>query len=648
MTITMMPEEKFNQETKRKCRLTPPNNFETFDVWGKANFVLWSNARYDFELIAELLRHIKSVHKTLYLLNSVNAQIKNAPENVFFDGTIKSLKYLVKNNYFQINNLPSTNEEEKYLIELLVKYSKRLDIMEVISDIEEPTLRAMLLEYPHLLDEVLKDNDLVGYLIGQALLKNGITDAKSLVEKVDNGLNTIEVDLNKNAPEPMKCKIIYLSLRILNGKLKLCKDLAEEFAKLSDNYIEEEKYTKGFFSATYAVFYGSDEWSKSKPTHLTGCETLYLDFQLLTLPNNHMSLIYDIFLKEETERIGKKYFREAYRPDGFIASLAIKMAVVIILFRTETFIPKDEKAEVSIFSGASMFSSLNYAVKETSNKEKPLELKQWFIDYYRNELDKRVAFIKLQVDNGIAIVRIRDIVRVIYLPVFESFRFFCSKVPSEVLGQIIKLFRNRTIGNEIKDDILINFVINIQKFVGAKKPTKKEISEEENYFKDAFILLISKIFENLVKKTIRSLELQSPIKSYYEKDDLFSDANIAIIELIVNFDLSKNDSFIGYLSHNLRLKIKTTSRIKKNDQYTALEHNFEEGFLENIPDENDFTKQLSNQENITKIKEYIDNLPEKQKEAIRKLYERNEQLSDSERKNKNRGLNKIREMMSMA
>ena len=160
--------------------------------------------------------------------------------------------------------------------------------------------------------------------------------------------------------------------------------------------------------------------------------------------------------------------------------------------------------------------------------------------------------------------------------------------------------------------------------------------------------MIGEIFENLVKKTIRSLELQSPVKSYYEKDDLFSDANIAIMELIFNFDLSKSDSFIGYLSYNLRLKIKTSSRIKKSDQYTTLEHDFEEGFLENIPDENDFTKELDNQKNIAKIKQYIDNLPEKQKGAIRKLYERNEQLSDTERKNKNRGLNKIREMMAMS
>jgi len=39
-------------------------------------------------------------------------------------------------------------------------------------------------------------------------------------------------------------------------------------------------------------------------------------------------------------------------------------------------------------------------------------------------------------------------------------------------------------------------------------------------------------------------------------------------------------------------------------------------------------------------------LPDKQKEAIKKLYENNEKLSETERKNKNRGLDKIREIMA--
>jgi len=646
----MTPEEKFNQEVEKKYRFTPPNNFETFDLWSKANFALWSNIRYDFELIAELIRRIQSTRKCLDLLDVVNKYLKNAPEEVFFDGTIKSLKYLVKNNYLNISDLPNLTNDEKYLIELLEKYSKKLDITDILFDIEQPTLRAMLIEFPNLWGYILKDK-LGQYFISKAMIKNGITDYDSFIKKVDNDLNSIEVDKDKNSKEAMKCKIIYLGLRIKNKKFLISKDDTETiklFSTLTDQLIESENYDKSIINAFYVSFYGSDEWNKKKKTHLTGCEILQLDFQLLSFPNNHMSMIYEMLLKEETEKIGKKYFGEDYRYEGFIASLAIKMVITILIFRSQDFIPKSETPDVDIFGKGALLDGLNYAVKMVEKDgKKSLELKQWFIDYYRNELDKRMAFIKFQIDNSISIAELRTgLTRVIYLPVFESFRFFCFSPPFEVLRQIVKLFKNRDIGNKIKDDILINFVLNIQKIVGAKKQSDKEISKEENYFKDAFILLIGEIFENLVKKIIRSLELQSPIKSYYEKDDLFSDANIAIMELIFNFDLSRNDSFIGYLSYNLRLKIKTSSRIKKSDQYTTF---LEEGedFLESIPDENDFIKQLENQEDRKKIDQCIDNLPEKQKEAIRKLYKRNEQLSDTEKRNKNRGLNKIKEMMAM-
>lgn len=159
-------------------------NFEPFDVWGKAQFAMWSNIRYDFELIAELTRYRKSAKKCLELLDTVNHHLKTHPDTVFFDGTIKCLKYLIKNNYLVLSDLPTLTHDEKYLVELLEKYSKRLDIIDILSDIEEPTLRVMLIEYPHLLNEVLKDNPLGGHLIGKAMRKNGIANADDLLKKL--------------------------------------------------------------------------------------------------------------------------------------------------------------------------------------------------------------------------------------------------------------------------------------------------------------------------------------------------------------------------------------------------------------------------------------------------------------------------------
>jgi len=621
----------------------PKGNSEGFDLWSKVNFALWSNIRYDFELIAELLRYNKSVKSCLYLLDTVNQSLENHPKEVFFDGTIKCLKYLVKNKYFTISNLPSFTDDEKYLIELLEKYSKRLDIMDVMSDIEEPTLRSMLLEYPNLLGEVTKgpSPSPAGYYIGRAMMKNGITDVESLIAKVDNGLTSIEVDIDKNSKEAMKCKIIYLNLFLLNRQISITPEIAEEFVKLSDNIIENEQYTKGIFNSIYVAYYGSHLWNEDNKSRLTGCEELYLDFQLLSLPENHMSTIYELFLKEDTDRVGKKYFGDNYEYEGCVVSLAVKMIIVIILFRTESFVPEGEQEDVSFFSKASLISSLNYAIRETEDKENPLQLKSWFLEYYSNELEKRVAFLKLQLEHNIGVYRMMDQYRVIYLPVFESFRFFCSAKDTEVLKEVIVLLKNQKIATDIKNDVYINFVINIQKIINIEKPTI-----EETFYKDTFILLITQAFEGLAKKL--ALQIKPYSKHYYELDDLIGDASLSVIELILSFDLSKNNSFVAYLVHSLYLKIVTRSRMNRTEKETISENALEEGFMDNIPDSKDFIDTLNDETNLRRIKKHLENLPEKQREALKKSLENNEKLTASERKNKDRGLEKIREIMKVS
>ena len=231
--------------------------------------------------------------------------------------------------------------------------------------------------------------------------------------------------------------------------------------------------------------------------------------------------------------------------------------------------------------------------------------------------------------------------RVIYLPVFESFRFFCQR--DAFPPQIIKLLKNKDIPNDVKDEIFINFALNIQKII-THQPT--EMPEDEQRIKDTFILLISKTFEGFYKNVIKKIKSQS--QKYYEEEDFTGDASIAVIELILAFDISKNTSFIGYLTRSLFLKMKTSSRMDKTDQTTDTENNFEEGFFESIPDANDFMLVVDDEQNIKKIKEYLEKLPEKEREAVKKMAEANTTLTDTERKAKNRGLNKIREMMGVS
>ena len=106
--------------------------------------------------------------------------------------------------------------------------------------------------------------------------------------------------------------------------------------------------------------------------------------------------------------------------------------------------------------------------------------------------------------------------------------------------------------------------------------------------------------------------------------------------------LGKN---VGYLTSNLFFKMKTISRMKEIEKTTDTENNFEEDFLANVPDSTDFIDSIEYEQNLQKIREYIDKLPEKEKEAVKKMAEDNEKLNNTERKAKNRGLNKIRENM---
>lgn len=94
--------------------------------------------------------------------------------------------------------------------------------------------------------------------------------------------------------------------------------------------------------------------------------------------------------------------------------------------------------------------------------------------------------------------------------------------------------------------------------------------------------------------------------------------------------------------------MKTLSRMNKTDAETDSEAGFDEGFLEKLPDTVDFLASLEDQKNLEKIRVYLEKLPEKEKEAVKKMAESNEKFNDSERKAKNRGLNKIREMMGVS
>jgi len=626
-----------NQQNQDKSR--KPRNFEGFDLWAKSQFTPWSQARYDFELICELTRHIPQASKCLPLLHTVNSYINTDDKHIFFDGTIKSLKYLIKNDYLSLDKLPNDTDDQKLLLRLLRKYSEKLDVMDIVASIEEPTFRSIATDYPHLFEYLVKENPHFAQEVAKALVVNGVAEDDDFTRLTTSESDVVEVDIDKNSVEAMKCKHIYLGLHVNENRFSVsrnCSVLIDELSSLTDQRIEEGDYTKGVFNAMYVSFYGQNEWSKENHPSLSGCDYIFKYFQLLFLPDNLMSFIYDEFLSGIVDETGEKYFGDMYHPKGFVASLAIKMVIVIILMRSDSKMPKDEPADTPYFGGPPM-SGLNYALYETKKSERPLEMKPWFKDYFTEELDKRMAFLKLQLENDVAVFEMMGRERIQYLPVFESFRFFCNRF--QFLPEIIRLFKNQKVSSEVKNEIYINFALNTQKIIADHNT-----DEHDNEIKDIFILLIRDAFKGLLVNVVNSA--RSSAKKFYETNDLDSDATLAIIQAVLEYDVEKNDNFIAYLKSTLLNRLRSLSRGNKTDQTTYTGDNFEEDFWEHIPSPEDFLSKLEDKSALEQIKGLFDSLSEKEREAVKKQFEQNEKLSDTERRAKNRGLDKIRKLMS--
>ena len=185
----------------------------------------------------------------------------------------------------------------------------------------------------------------------------------------------------------------------------------------------------------------------------------------------------------------------------------------------------------------------------------------------------------------------------------------------------------------------INFVLNIQKITNDRR-----FVDEEKYFYDTFILLITKAFQGLRRNLAK--RLKSTTKKFYEDKDLDSDAILTTIELILGFDPEKNNSFIGYLTRNLELGMRTRGRTNKMDASIQSESSLSDGFLESIPDTTVLTHELENEENLANVRKCVEELQGKERDAVKKALYSDEKLTETEQRAKRRGFDRVREMMS--
>ncbi len=156
------------------------------------------------------------------------------------------------------------------------------------------------------------------------------------------------------------------------------------------------------------------------------------------------------------------------------------------------------------------------------------------------------------------------------------------------------------------------------------------------------------IFKPLAKHVFKELFDSEMKKNINIDKDLIDDTlintidNTALFYTILKYDVSKNSNFFGYIKKMLKFNAKSELRTEKT-QLKTQQNNFT---LKDLSDENILkNSQIANldSENSTlNIQTIIQNLPDKERKAIKKAYYNNENLNDTERKAKNRGFKKIR------
>ncbi|MFH1767234.1 MAG: sigma-70 family RNA polymerase sigma factor [Patescibacteria group bacterium] len=597
---------------------------ETFDFYGTFTANSWTNNRHNYKLIAEALELWMPFSYAVEVLDIVNQFLSEDCEYIF-DGTISNLKYLVNSKYLDIGSIQSNIYDAALLKELLLKYLEPT-IEDLFDEVEGGhILRTVTLEHPNMfsyLEAIPQGEEL------KRKLPHNSDELRKLfgIDEFDNEIMPMNPD--RWSPQAMRCKMVQIALNMKHGKLKLQKDseLVNVLTSITEHDIEtvnEEKLV--FINALWQSVASGHPWD-SKAT-MTMQEVLTRDVLLISVEGSDLNVIYNTFLKDFTERIAKQYFEDF--GEGHIALLAVLHAVVIVLYRTTDEIKPEYRHPTFRVDG---FSNKFFEYIFTDD----FKLQDWFVEYFSSEMDRRIGFIKLMHDNGIAIVQLGPRKRIYYLPLLESFRFIAGPVVVErFLPDLVKLFQNKTIPNDVKDDLLINMVFNTQKIValGTDDEWEKEI-------KNAFMLFVLQVFRPKIMKTAGQ-ESEAIKRNDLDYDDIKSQAHLEVLEMILKFDLSRSPTFIGYMSKMLRLETRSAVREKKAD----LKSVDIDDYSERLFSDDDLLEKLNDKQMLKAVNATLDNLPEKEREAIKKSYFKNKKLSEAERKARYRGIKKLKESL---
>lgn len=453
----------------------------------------------------------------------------------------------------------------------------------------------------------------------------------------------IEVNPSRYSPQALFCKAIVVNLYLLNDKIKIfsnCTHTIEMFETLTGWDLFQGRTEKtAMLNTLWLCLAESCPWNQKKANSLAQhcqermLESFHSDYPMNQLFAKLQPRIDEIVLRE-IPNFNKKHQ----------TFLAVRQAALIVLYRTLMNYSDKAVRYPDIHFGTGIDQMLDEIVQHIFTPN--LDFQDWFLEYFDREMAKRIKLIRILSEENLVSPFFPEKRVIMYLPVLDNFRFMSEEEAYLVKG-LVTIFRSNLLSKEEKDEIAKQIVFNIQKLILGIAPGDRKY---EKTIKDALVMLIISILEQL-KKGIESkskmwVEQKGDISEF--RKDVNQTISLEILNLILEYDASIDSSFFGYIITMLPLQVKTKLREREVEARTETESvghildSFSDS--EGLSEEGSGVKQAVDQD---QLRELIDNclktLSPKARKVIEKAYFNNENLTDTERRMKNRALQKLRE-----
>lgn len=321
---------------------------------------------------------------------------------------------------------------------------------------------------------------------------------------------------------------------------------------------------------------------------------------------------------------------------------AVRYASLIVLYRALVNYSEETVWHKDIQFGTGCGFLLDEVVQHIFTPE--LEFQDWFLRYFRRELGRRVRLIKI-FDEKNVVGWIRGGKRVVlYLPILDNFAFMTEK-EARSLEVLVPIFHDQELPIELKDEIAKQIVLNIQKIVsGIRKFDRGYVSIVNGALQMLMIAILEPLARRIKREAPKWIQKKGDLKEWY--DDLVEIITQETLYAILEYDASVDSSFFGYIDKMLCLRVITQVRQKMAEVRTTSA----DEMLDDFSGEEGLWGRLTDGEKVTdrnELSKRIDNclktLPQKQRDLIERAVLDKEVLPDTERRMKNRALQKLRE-----